>query len=841
MPRYDSSILQRWKRALHVPLRLDVYYQHPDQRRELLERWCLEYAPVQQQQFEYSQHQFSNDPIVQLRHVCKKIVIWLRTLYCWSRMLPSQALRGTTIGFSIYVVSEGNDDVTSLVSNQQFRVQGGGGGAAGVSTPYGQLGWKVFYAPPPAIERLIPRPTPYHATPSNSNNTSNGAGGVAPHAMPIAIPGQQQQYQPQQHLQQQQQQQLYQQHQFEPYTRRDSSPTPATVQSAPNHNRQMMYHRSHSAAEGIRMSPDATTSHNVLLGGGGGGSGGKPATLFAPRSHNSRGIVMATTAGRGGGQQQQLYHQLQPPQQQQPFLPGTPTPGTPGSSNNNGPPPSKTLSGLSLAMMMSDDNVDATGAAGNEDSNNNNNNADGGAGTTNSQQAEKRRAALHHAPPQLFLQQNTNGVPSSPLVRKSSTGDYGYAYNSHIPSLRPMEQHQQQQQQQQYNNYNNSFNYSSGAVIDRTTSASPSMGGGGGPLGSTPPGYLGATPPHKAGYLTGATPPTMMFMNQNRDSLIPPRSAVTPPFVRPLGFMVDNNNNLTSHNNNPSSPSMTMGAAVDSSVTPHTVSSAATTLQMQTTPSSKLHPTTSTPSHHPVTSLDLLHSSPFQHPPNGSLLSSLSVHDPSYMNSVLSGDFRLQAAAEAAVYGAGGAGDDPFHHASLFGYHHHRHSSSFLDEHYHQHHHNSAGGGGAEEMPFAVEDASPPAFSSASGFAGGSASGTSHLASSAAVASFAQRCSTASRLALFDSVAQQQQQSQQPFHGSSATSAHDGMSLYHDMAVSSITDQLAEFKMFGASLMMNSNRTGGGVGPTPLGVPENKVNVGEPSAASNSTPISLRT
>jgi hypothetical protein len=49
-------------------------------------------------------------------------------------------------------------------------------------------------------------------------------------------------------------------------------------------------------------------------------------------------------------------------------------------------------------------------------------------------------------------------------------------------------------------------------------------------------------------------------------------------------------------------------------------------------------------------------------------------------------------------------------------------------------------------------------------------------------------------------VAQQQQQSSQQFHGSSATSPHDGMSLYHGMAVSSITDQLAEFKMFGASL-----------------------------------------
>ena len=49
----NRSILQRWKRTMHVPLRLDVYYQHPQVEgsekageRELLERWCLEYAPT---------------------------------------------------------------------------------------------------------------------------------------------------------------------------------------------------------------------------------------------------------------------------------------------------------------------------------------------------------------------------------------------------------------------------------------------------------------------------------------------------------------------------------------------------------------------------------------------------------------------------------------------------------------------------------------------------------------------------------------------------------------------------------------------------------------------------
>ena len=52
------STLQRWKQSLHVPLRLDVYYQYVEPsnnkngeaesapqnvRRELLERWCIDY------------------------------------------------------------------------------------------------------------------------------------------------------------------------------------------------------------------------------------------------------------------------------------------------------------------------------------------------------------------------------------------------------------------------------------------------------------------------------------------------------------------------------------------------------------------------------------------------------------------------------------------------------------------------------------------------------------------------------------------------------------------------------------------------------------------------------
>ena len=178
----NRSILQRWKRTMHVPLRLDVYYQHPQVEgsdkageRELLERWCLEYAPTGtghdgvDHLLLHNNNAHHVDPIVQLRRVCKHIVVWLRTLYCHSRLLPAQALRrksnttgdNNSIGFSIYVVSEGQDDVSGLLrqgfdsqpkqsQQQQFDTTGGSNGDAGgggVQAPYGVLGWKVYLAP----------------------------------------------------------------------------------------------------------------------------------------------------------------------------------------------------------------------------------------------------------------------------------------------------------------------------------------------------------------------------------------------------------------------------------------------------------------------------------------------------------------------------------------------------------------------------------------------------------------------------------------------------------------------------------------------------------------------
>ena len=164
--------MQRWRRALHVPLRIDLFYQSPmptkhccnseistnDQPRHLLERWCLEYIPTKAARHHHSS---ASDPIVQLRHVCKLIVIWLRNLYCSSRLLPSQTFKKRSwtgsgnevhncipqIGFSIYVLPSSDDQdcvSTKLMKQQGFRCQDQ---PSGVVTPYGDLAWKVYYAP----------------------------------------------------------------------------------------------------------------------------------------------------------------------------------------------------------------------------------------------------------------------------------------------------------------------------------------------------------------------------------------------------------------------------------------------------------------------------------------------------------------------------------------------------------------------------------------------------------------------------------------------------------------------------------------------------------------------
>ena len=101
-----------------MPLRLDVYYQYVEPsnnkngeaesapqnvRRELLERWCIDYiASKPNQNAATRRNHASNtntsnstsmdDSAAQLRSVCKRIVVFLRTLYSLTRMMPGYKL-----------------------------------------------------------------------------------------------------------------------------------------------------------------------------------------------------------------------------------------------------------------------------------------------------------------------------------------------------------------------------------------------------------------------------------------------------------------------------------------------------------------------------------------------------------------------------------------------------------------------------------------------------------------------------------------------------------------------------------------------------------------------------
>lgn len=110
------TTLQTWKRALNVPLRLDVYYEHydgdrgadgngsgegennierPPPQRELLERWCIDYVPSSSSGNNMNSclQNDKSSSISQLRQVCKRIVVLLRSLHCLTRILPAYRLK----------------------------------------------------------------------------------------------------------------------------------------------------------------------------------------------------------------------------------------------------------------------------------------------------------------------------------------------------------------------------------------------------------------------------------------------------------------------------------------------------------------------------------------------------------------------------------------------------------------------------------------------------------------------------------------------------------------------------------------------------------------------------
>eukprot|EP00581_Thalassiosira_minuscula_P009640 CAMPEP_0183708664 /NCGR_PEP_ID=MMETSP0737-20130205/4890_1 /TAXON_ID=385413 /ORGANISM="Thalassiosira miniscula, Strain CCMP1093" /LENGTH=1325 /DNA_ID=CAMNT_0025936561 /DNA_START=489 /DNA_END=4466 /DNA_ORIENTATION=+ len=202
-------IVSSWKRSPHVPLRLDIYYEHdgcydrepPTEicegqegpaeggaapaaaapQRELLERWCIDYVPsssssssnhTQQQPNSISSpyNSPSSSPyssrimtgvsdsksaygsgggatsnISQLRQVCKRIVVLLRSLHCLTRMLPSYRLKCLLLS---NIANGGAVTVNGLPGMVSDVVGAGmanhGGGAAGMGGGMNEgnrIGW----------------------------------------------------------------------------------------------------------------------------------------------------------------------------------------------------------------------------------------------------------------------------------------------------------------------------------------------------------------------------------------------------------------------------------------------------------------------------------------------------------------------------------------------------------------------------------------------------------------------------------------------------------------------------------------------------------------------------
>jgi len=140
------SILHSWKKSLHIPLRLDIYYEYDTlsiaadgsvtkvTRKDLLERWCIDYLPtfdnnnstsnstsqyqqhhtnmhnqqypnqyqsqshqqnIHHQHSQQNQQQRTNsvdETILQLRQVVKRVIIFLRVLTSFTRLMPAYKL-----------------------------------------------------------------------------------------------------------------------------------------------------------------------------------------------------------------------------------------------------------------------------------------------------------------------------------------------------------------------------------------------------------------------------------------------------------------------------------------------------------------------------------------------------------------------------------------------------------------------------------------------------------------------------------------------------------------------------------------------------------------------------
>ena len=749
------NILQRWKRTMHIPLRLDVYYQHPPSEnnpsgeRELLERWCLEYAPTASQSH-YSEEHYSLghvDPIVQLRRVCKNIVVWLRTLYCHSRLLPAQALRkfhsihnNNCIGFSIYVVGEGQDDVTGLLQ-QGFdsEPKPSAEGSSGVPTPYGVLGWRAYLAPKDLVRRLIlAEQEKARLLQTQYSNTTR------PMSIPMKV------IQPQ-HSQQQQ------------YGTNSGGAQPI-ARSAPTNRRD--YRRinsdsvaAHSPSQQQQSSENPryySRSPNTRS------PGALSSTLIAPRSYHPQSATFRRTIAGDNAAIQQVRG-LYPNDANETATPLSTTPNnetndSPGSKTGvaaGGINSNKNLSALSLALLSMKTETDSSPDPSETDT--------ATAAVAELGPSEIRRAALHNAPPSAA----------------TAVGEYGYAYNNNHQGTHNNSQQQQQHQQSIHPNLSSS-----------PASANPFKGPStpvSSTFGTTPPGYLLSATPSVGSHGTmnlGTTPGGGgLLMPPARPSSAGPASTsagITPPFVRPLGFAGQASTATTSQQQQSS---------------PHAVG------QHLQSPPHQLGAAATTPEEHKP-SLDLLHSSPFHNSGMGSHHHQQSSPQKDGLSSFLQAE--ENASIEAATtfindfyhhhYPMAQLSDDPHHHH----HHHHHHMGSTEDFHHHSSGLFAESSSSAafldnpdgllhqaEDMPFAVEGISSGLTPTSASQQGNSTSVLKNANLSAHEASLmaASMMVPHKKLALFGSTTDE---------SAANEAAADDMDA--------LTDQLADFRSFGATL-----------------------------------------
>ena len=161
------QIMQRWRRSLHVPLRLDVYWQQassnptpppnsnsnsnttPVNNRVLLERWSIDYVSLSSappHSHPSSSSSSSPDVIAQLRQVCKKVIVALRVIHCFSRIMPAYMIHMSSVEANKYKSSA---DANPAISQKQG-----------------------FYKNPP-------NPSSASASTATSTSTSNGSIGFS--------------------------------------------------------------------------------------------------------------------------------------------------------------------------------------------------------------------------------------------------------------------------------------------------------------------------------------------------------------------------------------------------------------------------------------------------------------------------------------------------------------------------------------------------------------------------------------------------------------------------------------------------------------------------------------